>query len=43
MLLKVMLIVVAMIALAAFELWMFWSLGEREDRRRPHEAGERGT
>ena len=34
MLLLRVLIVMAIIGLAALELWLFWQLGEREDRRR---------
>lgn len=32
--LTITLILVAMIALAALELWFFWWLGERDDARR---------
>ena len=34
MVLTIALILVAMIALAALELYLFWKLGERDDRRR---------
>jgi hypothetical protein len=33
MLLTIMLIVVAMAMLAAFETWLFWWLSDRDDRR----------
>jgi hypothetical protein len=36
MLLTLALVVLAMIALAALELWPFRMMGEREDRRRAH-------
>ena len=29
------LIIVAMVALAILELWLFWTLGDHQDRRRP--------
>ena len=32
------LIIVAMFALAILELWLFWMLGEHQDRRRPRSA-----
>ena len=32
--LTIALILAATVVLAALELWVFWSLGEREDRRR---------
>lgn len=34
MLLTIALVLVAMIVLAAPELWLFWRLGERDERRR---------
>jgi hypothetical protein len=34
MLLTITLVLVAMFALAAFELWLFWWLDERDQRRR---------
>lgn len=34
MTLTVALIIVGTIVLAGLELWLFWSLGERDDRRR---------
>jgi hypothetical protein len=41
-------IFMAMIAMAAAELWLFWQLGERDERRRtrmrvaePHQDGSR--
>ncbi len=34
MLLTIALVLAATIALAALELWLFWRLGERDDRRR---------
>jgi hypothetical protein len=34
MLVTIALILAAMIAVAALELWLFWRLGERDDRRR---------
>jgi hypothetical protein len=34
MLLTITLILAAMIAVAALELWLFWRVGERDDRRR---------
>jgi hypothetical protein len=34
MLITIGVILVAMIAVAALEIWLFWRLGEREDRRR---------
>jgi hypothetical protein len=34
MLLTITLILVAMVLLAALEIWLFWQLGERDDRRR---------
>lgn len=37
MLLIITLIGLAMIVLAAAEIWLFWSLGERDDRRRRRE------
>lgn len=33
MLLAIALIVLGVISVAALELWLFWQLGEREDRR----------
>lgn len=36
MLLTITLILVAMLALAALELWLFWRVGGRDDRRRAH-------
>jgi Flp pilus assembly protein TadB len=38
MLLTIALILAATIALAALELWLFWRLGERDDRRRIRRA-----
>jgi hypothetical protein len=37
MLLTITLILVAIIATAAFEMWLFWQLGERQARRRNRE------
>ncbi|MFL5862850.1 MAG: hypothetical protein ACJ780_19080 [Solirubrobacteraceae bacterium] len=34
-------ILVAMVAVAALEIWLFWRLGEREDRRRSHDRTAR--
>ncbi|MGN6871651.1 MAG: hypothetical protein ACTHMY_24915 [Solirubrobacteraceae bacterium] len=34
MLITIAAIVVATIALSALEVWLFWRLGERDDRRR---------
>jgi hypothetical protein len=34
MLLTIALILAAMVSLAALELWLFWRLGERDERRR---------
>jgi hypothetical protein len=34
MLITIGVILVATIAVAALEIWLFWRLGEREDRRR---------
>lgn len=34
MLITIGAILVAMVAVAALEIWLFWRLGEREDRRR---------
>jgi hypothetical protein len=39
MLLEIALILVAMVVLAAMELRLSWSLGERDDRRRRHDDG----
>jgi hypothetical protein len=33
MLPTMMLILVAMVALASFEIWLFWWLGDHDDRR----------
>jgi hypothetical protein len=41
MLLTITLVLVAMLALAALELWLFCRLGDRDDRRRTH--GMRGA
>lgn len=38
MLLTIAVILVAMLAVAALEVWLFWRVGERDDRRR---IGER--
>jgi hypothetical protein len=40
MAIAITLITAAMIALATLELWLFWTLGEREDARRRAEAGD---
>jgi hypothetical protein len=40
MLLTITLILAAMIAVAALELWLFWRLGERDDRRRVRTRAE---
>ncbi len=37
MLLTIAVILVAMLAVAALELWLFWRMGERDDRRRSRE------
>ena len=37
MLVTIALIGLAMIALAALEIWLFWSVGDRDDRRRRRE------
>ena len=37
MLLTIVVILLAMLAVAALELWLFWRVGERDDRRRIRE------
>jgi hypothetical protein len=37
MLVLIALVIVAMIALGALELWLFWGLGERDGRRVGHD------
>lgn len=32
----IVLILASMVALAVLELWLFWTLGERDDRRHHH-------
>lgn len=41
MAITITLIIIATVALAAFELWLFWTLGEREDARRRAEPRRR--
>jgi hypothetical protein len=40
-LLTIILILLAMLTLAVLELWLFWELGERHDRRRQRAGSER--
>lgn len=42
MAITITLITAAIIALASFELWLFWTLGEREDARRRAEVRRPG-
>jgi len=42
MAITITLITAAMIALATFELWLFWTLGERADARRRAEVRRPG-
>lgn len=39
MLLTLSLILVVMVSLAALEVWLFWWLGERAERRRSRQRG----
>lgn len=41
MVLTIALITVGAVVLAGVELWLFWSIGERDDRRRPLRHGSR--
>lgn len=43
MAIMITLITAAMIALAIFELWLFWTLGERADARRRAEVRRPGV
>ena len=40
MTLTIALITVGMIVLAGLELWLFWSIGERDDRRQRRRAAK---